>query len=45
MLAATVVLLPLVYRRNKITRTAGVLFVAVYIAYLASQILISRGIW
>ena len=45
MLAATVVLLPRVYRYGKISRTAGVLFVSSYILYLVAQILISRGIW
>ena len=45
MLAATVVLLPRVYRYGKISRTAGVLFVLSYILYLVAQILISRGIW
>ncbi len=45
MVAATIILLPLVYRYGRIGRFAGIVFVLSYILYLAAQILISRGIW
>lgn len=45
MLAATLILLPLVWKKSCITRTAGICFVVFYVTYLASQIMISRGVF
>lgn len=42
MLFATMALLPVVWKRNLISRSAGTIFVVVYIAYIISQIFLSK---
>lgn len=45
MLGSTLLLLPLMCTKNRLSRVEGGVFVATYIMYLISQILINRGIW
>lgn len=45
MLGSTLLLLPLMCTKNRLSRFEGGVFVATYIMYLISQILINRGIW
>lgn len=44
MLLSTGLLLPIVWKTNLISRSAGVAFVTLYIGYLISQILLSQGV-
>ncbi len=44
MLGATLVLWPIMMKKGKISRLEGSLFVLCFVAYIASQVLISKGI-
>ena len=45
MLVSTLVLYPAMMTKARLTRLEGFLFFIVYVAYIISQILISKGIW
>ncbi len=45
MLLATVLLFPVMMTRARISRGEGAVFLIMYVFYLASQVLITRGIW
>ena len=45
MLVSTLVLYPAMMTKARLTRLEGFLFLVAYIAYIISQILISKGIW
>ena len=44
-LLSTLLLLPTIMTKAKISRSEGVLFLLVYVFYIASQVLISKGYW
>lgn len=45
MVSATVVLLPMMLTKSKLSRVESVLFLLIYVGYITSQVLITKGIW
>lgn len=45
MLGATLLLFPLMYTKNRLSRGEGLVFVLAYLIYIMSQILLAKGIW
>lgn len=45
MLGSTLLLLPLMYTKNRLSRGEGLVFVIGYIFYIVSQVMFSKGIW
>ncbi len=45
MLAATLLLLPTMLTKNKLSRGEGALFLLLYAGYIVSQVLLAKGIW
>ena len=45
MMLATVLLLPTMLTQAKLSRSEGLVFLVLYVAYVVSQIMIARGLW
>ena len=45
MMLATVLLLPTMMTQAKLSRSEGVVFFVLYVAYVVSQVMIAKGIW
>ena len=45
MVAATIILAPAMLTKNKLSRIEGGLFLLAYVLYIASQVLLARGVW
>ena len=45
MMLATVLLLPTMMTQSKLSRSEGLVFLVLYVAYVVSQIMIAKGLW
>ena len=45
MVVATIILLPAMLTKNKLSRIEGGLFLLAYVLYITSQVLLARGVW